>query len=118
MKSLRTRLVVLAQLSAVIAVGLCGVQAASSQNARPVSVAAASDAGQDGDSGWGRTAPAGGAAVTAAGTDGDSGWGHRITTNETVTAAGTDGDSGWGRRATTAQAVTTADRDGDSGWGR
>ncbi|MCL6673336.1 hypothetical protein [Streptomyces panaciradicis] len=116
MRSVRSYLAVVAPLSAIFAVGICGMHASSAPAGLPGSVPTASvvRAGDDGDSGWGRKVTAAGGdddsgwghKVTAAGGDGDSGWGHK------ATAAGDDGDSGWGRRA------TASVDDGDSGWGR
>ncbi|MEU9395655.1 hypothetical protein AB0D86_37360 [Streptomyces sp. NPDC048324] len=116
MRSVRSYLAVVAPLSAILAVGICGMHTSSAPAGLPGSVPTASvvQAGDDGDSGWGRKVAAAGGdddsgwghKVTAAGGDGDSGWGHK------ATAAGDDGDSGWGRRA------TAAVDDGDSGWGR
>ncbi|MGW3095090.1 hypothetical protein ACWDCC_16785 [Streptomyces sp. NPDC001102] len=116
MRSVRSYLAVVAPLSAIFAVGICGMNASSAPAGLPGSVPTASvvRAGDDGDSGWGRKVAAVGGdddsgwghKVTAAGSDGDSGWGHK------ATAAGDDGDSGWGHKA------TAAVDDGDSGWGR
>ncbi|MER6441347.1 hypothetical protein ABT275_33950, partial [Streptomyces sp. NPDC001185] len=119
MKSPRSRLVALAPLSAIIAVGLCGVQVATSQGVRPTSVTATAAAERDGDSGWGRQAPANDEEVTLTGTDGDSGWGRQAPANdEEVTPTGTDGDSGWGRQApANDEEVTPTSTDGDSRWG-
>ncbi|MFH8803873.1 hypothetical protein ACH4F6_30470 [Streptomyces sp. NPDC017936] len=109
MKSVRSYLAVAAPLSAILAVGICGVNTSSAPAGLPDSAPAASAVRAGDDSGWGRVV-----------TEGDSGWGRVVTAGDDsgwgrVVAAGDDGDSGWGRTDTAAAVPTAAGDNGVSG---
>jgi hypothetical protein len=82
MRTVRSYLAIAAPLTAVFAVGLCGVHTSSAPAGFAASMTAASAVRTDGDGGRG------GSDTTP--DEDDSGWGR------SATAPGDNGDSGWG----------------------